>query len=462
MSAPSPLAAGFAHYSEDDWRALVAAGSRSVDDLATLSDDGIAVGPIYRRSEQAQPIWSRPGGRRWRIVERIAGGDPDVVARRAAEAMAGGADGIAAVFATSPHPLAGTLAVADGAALAHALAAGVTADGYLAVDAGEATVKLASAFGETAVGNGCRLVLAYDPIATVAARGGDPEAAAVEIGAVAKSFEKQCVDAIVAIADGRLWHAGGASEVQELAACLATFAWLLRRLADNDLSLDRAAIRIGVALAADADQFLTIAKVRAMRLLLGRLFEIAAISAPAPPLHAETAWRTVSRRDLYSNLLRTTAAAFAAAVGGADAITVLPFDALVGGDDLGRRLARNTQTILAEESHLHRVADPAAGSGAVEALTLALAETAWRRFQTIEVAGGAGAAVNDGTLQADIAAVRDARLRRVCDGEATMIGVNAYVDGGASEATAIAQARGPGVLSFIRLSQTFESAEDRG
>jgi methylmalonyl-CoA mutase len=142
------------------------------------------------------------------------------------------------------------------------------------------------------------------------------------------------------------------------------------------------------------------------------------MAAAAVPIHAETAWRMMSRRDPHSNILRTTSAAFSAAVGGADSIAVLPFDAISGaGEELARRLARNTQTILAEEAHLFRVADPAAGSGAVEALTAALAEAAWPRFQTIEAAGGVQGALAGGSLQRDIATVRKARRRRVRQGE---------------------------------------------
>jgi methylmalonyl-CoA mutase len=204
--------------------------------------------------------------------------------------------------------------------------------------------------------------------------------------------------ATIAIADGRPWHAGGASDEQELGIVLASFVHHLRLLGD----------RIDVTLVADADQFRTIAKFRAMRLLLARLGEVAGIGIAAR-IHAETAWRSLSLGEPHMNILRAASAAFGAANGGADSITVLSFDALTGGGPHGRRLARNTQTILAPEAQLFRVADPAAGSGAIEAMTAALAERAWGQFQRIEAAGGIVRAIQDRGIFQEIASERDRR-----------------------------------------------------
>ena len=135
-----------------------------------------------------------------------------------------------------------------------------------------------------------------------------------------------------------------------------------------------------MALAADADFFLTVAKFRALRRLWGRVLEVAGATDAMPGLHlhAETATRMLSRRAPYVNVLRGTVAAFAAAAGGATSITVLPFDHALGPPEpLARRIARNTQLVLLEESNLGRVADPAGGSWYVESLTEQLALKAW-------------------------------------------------------------------------------------
>jgi methylmalonyl-CoA mutase len=259
-----------------------------------------------------------------------------------------------------------------------------------------------------------------------------------------------------ASADGRIWHAAGATEAQELSAVLATVVALVRHAG---LSPDSAMAGIGVALAADVDPFLTIAKVRAARLLLLRLAEVLETSS-VPAIHAETAWRVMSKRKRRLNALRAAAAALAAASGGAATITVLPYDtALVARDADAARLARNTHAILANEARLADVADPAAGSGAIEATTDALAAAAWQRFQALEAAGGIIAEIVAGSLQPEIAKARRARLDRVARSETAIIGVNAHVDGAAP--TRAAPDDSPDtVLTFVRLPQAFEGAEE--
>ena len=218
----------------------------------------------------------------------------------------------------------------------------------------------------------------------------------------------------------------------------------------------RAATRIGVALAADTDQFLTIAKFRAMRLLLARALEAADIAAILP-VHAETAWRTMSRREPRMNVLRATGAAFAAAVGGADSITVLPFDALDGSPSAeARRLARNTQLVIAEEAQLSRFADPAAGSGAVETLTDALAEEGVGALPGHRGGRRHACGARRRHVQSEIAATRAKRASpRVAEGAIEMVGVNAFVarDDAPLPAGAEPPARADGALVFTRLAE---------
>ncbi len=152
---------------------------------------------------------------------------------------------------------------------------------------------------------------------------------------------------------------------------LAAAVAYLRALEKGGFPLEEAADRIEVALTADVNQTATVAKVRAIRLLWGAVLREPGISAGPLKVHATTAWRSLTRRDPYVNLLRGTIAAFAAGVGGADSLTVLPFTQALGLPDAqARRLARNTQLILLEESQLHRVADPGAGPAQ------------WRRIRT--------------------------------------------------------------------------------
>ncbi len=211
------------------------------------------------------------------------------------------------------------------------------------------------------------------------------------------------------LSDGRPYQEAGASEAQELAAVLATGIATLRALEAGGVPLDAARDTLAFLLVADADEFLTVAKFRALRHLWARVEQACGLQPKPIRLHAETAWRMTTRRDPWVNMLRTTVATFSAGLGGADSITVLPFTAALGlPDAFARRVARNTHLILIEEANLARVADPASGAGGFEALTEALCEKAWGLFQAIERDGGIVENLKRGALQREIAEVRAA------------------------------------------------------
>jgi methylmalonyl-CoA mutase len=129
------------------------------------------------------------------------------------------------------------------------------------------------------------------------------------------------------------------------------------------------------------------------------------------------------------NMLRTTIAVAAAGLGGADSITGLPHTAALGlPDAFARRVVRNTQLILLEESNLAKVGDPAAGSGALEDLTAKLAGAAWSLFQEIEAAGGAGTALERGLIQSKVAAVRAKRLQAIARRKDALTGTSDFPD----------------------------------
>ena len=202
--------------------------------------------------------------------------------------------------------------------------------------------------------------------------------------AIAATFAADCrtmPGLRVLLADGRPYHEAGGSEAQELAEVLATLVAYLRACEAAGRPPRAAFASIAFAFAADADYFLTMAKLRAARRLLARIAEVCGAGGAENALHltATTCERMLTRRDPWVNILRGAVACSAAAIGGADAISVLPFTWALGKPDaLARRIARNTQIILQEESALARVGDPAAGSFWLEALTDSLAEAAWK------------------------------------------------------------------------------------
>lgn len=234
--------------------------------------------------------------------------------------------------------------------------------------------------------------LGGDPL--TAALSGRPAPTLDEIVAVAqRAAGERGVRAVTV--DGPAFHNLGANATWELAGTVAAGVVYLRRLTESGMSVADALRQISFRLAADDDQFVTLAKMRAVRQLWARVAEV--VGDPdggAVTVHAETSLPMMTQRDPWVNMLRCTLAAFGAGVGGADTVLVLPFDVAIPGGFPGtarsfaRRIARNTQLLLLEESHVGRVLDPAGGSWYVEDLTARLAEKAWEHFQEIEARGG--------------------------------------------------------------------------
>jgi len=274
------------------------------------------------------------------------------------------------------------------------------------------------------------LDLGLDPIGAMAAHGrmsASWDAMARRMGDTLEHLTARGFAGRTFLADGRVYHEAGASEAQELAAVLATGIATLRALEAQGHPLDAARRALSFLLVADADEFLTVAKLRALRRLWARVEQACGLERKPIRLHAETAWRMTTRRDPWVNILRTTIAAFSAGIGGADAITVLPFTAALGlPDAFARRIARNTQLILLDESNLARVADPAAGAGGFETLTDALCEKAWGLFQEIEREGGILESLKAGILQARIAAVCSQREKAVATRREPITGTSEF------------------------------------
>ncbi|NYG55104.1 methylmalonyl-CoA mutase family protein [Nocardioides perillae] len=231
------------------------------------------------------------------------------------------------------------------------------------------------------------------------------------------------------VVDGTALHDRGASDAQELGYVLALGAAYLRGLTAAGLDVDDALGLLEFRLAATDEQFPTIAKLRAARQAWSRVAELSGASPEAGGMrqHVVTSRPMMSRYDPWVNMLRTTVAAFAAGVGGADSLTVVPFDEPLGVPEaLGRRNARNTSSLLIWESHLAAVADPAGGSYAVERLTADLAEAAWAELGRTEEAGGVLAALGDGSLLGRVAAVVERREAEVATRTRPLTGLSEF------------------------------------
>jgi methylmalonyl-CoA mutase len=276
-----------------------------------------------------------------------------------------------------------------------------------------------------------------------------------------------------AAADGRVIHDAGGSEVQELAFVLASAVAYLRAIEQAGIALEDAQGMIYARLSADADQFLTLAKFRALRQLWARVEQACGLTPKLLFIAADTAWRMLTQRDAYVNMLRATMATFSAGLAGANAITVLPHTLALGlPDDFARRTARNTQLVLLEESSLAKVSDPAAGSGGIETLTTQLCEAAWALFQEIEKAGGIFAALEANLIQRKVAATRASREANIARRRDVLTGASEFPN--LREAPAVVLDAKPVVLAPygeakfkfdpltpIRLAAPFEALRDK-
>jgi methylmalonyl-CoA mutase len=431
------LASEFPKATEDDWRERVAdtLKGRAFDSLVTETLDGIRLEPLYRGAAEPAPVPRRGVAEPpWTIMQRVDIPDVARANAQAREDLENGAGGLVLVWPGSVSAGDHGVAVANLDDLKR-LTDGIELDLIaLRLDAGgfgNRTARLVLGLCEARNLDLARCDVAFglDPLSAFALTGRASDGAALKrdlaetVGAIAGRGH----GGAAMMVDTRVYHGGGATEAQELAAGLATAIQYLRWLEAEGQSLEDAARRIGFVMTADADQFLTIAKLRSLRLLWGRAQ--AAMGLPPEPgvIHVETAMRMMSRHDPHVNLLRTTTAALAAGVGGADAVTVLPFTAALGlPDGFARRLARGLQVMLQEESGIGDVADAGAGAGLVEAATGELAAAAWGAFQAIEGQGGMLAGLHSEFVQKRIAEAANARRQAVAERRFGLTGVSRF------------------------------------
>ncbi|HET7154404.1 MAG TPA: methylmalonyl-CoA mutase subunit beta, partial [Hyphomicrobiaceae bacterium] len=419
MSEPDvPLAAEFEPPTREAWLTLVEKALKGGDfekRLVSRTADGLALQPLYTRSDErtaALPAgrtgWF-PGG--WDVRQRHIETDPKAANAAILDDLVGG--GTSVLLQIQAPGQAGLNYGAE--ALAQALKGVYLNACTIALDARENTLDAAGSLLEIWRTEGInendrRGAFNYDPLGVLAKTGTlyYPPDRSCEIAAKLAADSRTMSHVRALVADGRPYHEAGGSEAQELAAILATLVAYLRACETAGLRPRMALDQIAIGLAADADLFLTMAKLRAARRLVSRVADAcgAGTAAEKMPYTSTTSERMMARRDPWVNMLRTTVACAGAAFGGADAITVLPFTWALGQPDaFARRIARNTHLVLQEESAAARVIDPAHGSWYVEALTDQLAGKAWELFQEIEAKGGMARALESGFIQGEIARV---------------------------------------------------------
>ncbi|AKJ10089.1 methylmalonyl-CoA mutase [Streptomyces incarnatus] len=433
------LAAEFPDATHEQWQRLVegvlrksgkeVSGEAAEDALSTTLEDGLRTRPLYT-ARDAAPDPGLPGFAPYVRGSRPEGntaGGWDVRQRHSALTegavladLENGGTSLWLVLGEGGIPLDGLARALEGVYLDLA---------PVVLDAGRDTERAAEALLRLCADNG------VDAKAVRGDLGGDPLGYEARTGtpldfapyaALAARCAEQYPGLRALTVDALPYHEAGGSAAQELGASLATGVAYLRELTEAGLSVEQAAGQLEFRYAATADQFLTIAKLRAARRLWARVAEVC--GAPGAQVqHVVTSPVMMTRRDPWVNMLRTTVATLAAGVGGADSVTVLPFDHALGlPDTFARRIARNTSTILIEESHLARVIDPAGGSWYVEQLTDQLAQAAWEFFRTIERDGGQAAVLRSGRLRTDLATTWAERSKKLAKRREPITGVSEF------------------------------------
>ncbi|EME17660.1 methylmalonyl-CoA mutase small subunit [Rhodococcus triatomae] len=447
--------------------------------LDTVTYDGVTVTPLYtRRDETAEaPLPGvfpfvrgrdahRDVNRGWLVSAAFGADESD--AKKINEAVLDGLDnGVSAIWLS----VGGNGLSAD--ALDVALG-GVLLDlAPLTLDAGADTAAAADSLyalldARAAAGDGVTdraaitIALGASPLTDrfSGAVGVDVATAVGLAGAAAGRAET--VRAVTV--DGTAFHNAGASDAEELGAAVAAGLEYLRAFADSGVAIADALGQIEFRFAATDDQFQTIAKFRAGRQLWARVAQVLGASeSGGAPQHAVTSAAMMSQRDPWVNMLRTTLAAFGAGVGGADSVTVLPFDAALPegsvetSKSFAARIARNTQLLLLEESNLGRVLDPGAGSWYVEDLTSKIADKAWEFVQQIEAAGGYTVALESNVIADRVADTRAKRESDIAHRTTAVTGVNEFPNLAESPL-----ATGPAPLEGVaRYGAAFEALRDR-
>ncbi|MEE1752062.1 methylmalonyl-CoA mutase family protein [Streptomyces sp. SP18CS02] len=492
------LAAEFPDATHDQWQSLVAAVLRksgkdvpetAADDaLATTLEDGLSVRPLYTArdtgggagTDAADPArgagrgplpgpgypgfppfvrGSRPVGG-WDVRQQHRLPEPGRANEAVLADLENGVTSLWLAVGGAGVPVSGLAQALEGVYLD--LAPVVLDAGRESDAAARELLRLYEERGvarEAARGN-----LGADPLGLAARTGGPVDPAdAVELARLCHESHPGLRALTV---DALPYHEAGASAAQELGASLATGVAYLRYLTGAGLSVEAACRQLEFRYAATADQFLTVAKLRVARRLWARVAEACGAGDAGGQLqHVVTSPVMMTRRDPYVNMLRVTIACLGAGVGGADAVTVLPFDHELGlPDAFARRIARNTSTILLEESHLGRVADPAGGSWYVERLTDELAHAAWEFFQELERAGGQEAALGSGLVGERLAATWEKRRRGLARRREPVTGVSEFPNLGEKPVHREPSAQPPrneGGLPRVRRDEEYEALRAR-
>jgi len=442
-----PLADSFAPASRADWLALVEKTLKGagVETLITRAG-ALEIEPLYEPADATQRARfassPRGGDPAWDIRAAIRQPGPAAAQEALLEELAGGAASV--LISIDPTGAAG-VAVGSAERLAEVLDGVLTDVAPVALDARflgpHAADWLSTAVKASPT---APLALHLDPLSAFAQAGSSPgpiESHLIAAAGVAARLAPTHPRATLFLASGQLVHEAGGEPADELAFALAAALAYAKALVRAGVALEISFGAVVLGLAVDADPLISIAKLRAARMAWTRLAGACGVTRGAT-IEVRSSRRMLTRADAWTNLVRLTSAAFAGAVGGADAIVIGAFtDALGLPTAFARRMSRNLQLILMEEGHVGAVADPAAGAGALETLGADLARAAWAGFNAIEAAGGVVAALREGVIAQRVKAATADLAAGLADRSLRVVGVTDFRAGEApAPTTALAEA----------------------
>ena len=430
MSEPYFLNHRFAAHTRKDWEAEAkrTLKDRDLSDFTSHTADGVEIDVLYQGVTDAPPL-TQMAAVAPSIMSLVIENNGSVANAHILSELEGGASGVVLPLVRSGkmglpceldclnEALAGVYLEAASLAFrpeSEAIPAATTLFKEFLADQDEAYHSVS---------------LGADPIGAAYSKGGAGVAEGLRAIAELAAKGEYSSNITLLTASGIYAHEGGATEAIELAALICSVVAFLRALEYTGVTPEKGAPLISLELSADADLFISLAKLRAARMTVARLRQAANINSHFAGLHVQTSARMMATSDVATNMLRTTTAALAAGLGGADSLTALPFTHALGKPQgLARRIARNTGAILAEESFIGAVSDPSRGAGYIEDISGKLAAQAWEHFRQIEAAGGVETPKGAGLLGDKIARAEVDRQTEISSGATKLVGANAFVN----------------------------------
>ncbi len=466
--ARDTLLSDFEKPSYEEWREAATAalkGAPFEKKLLTDTPEGITLQPIFNKSdlEGIAHMGSVPGaapfvrGSRaqsgprepWEVCQSVSRATPKEVNDMLAREIERGCTGVNLVLDTAarrgvdPDEADEGEVGKDGVSMATAADLdecfkGIDVAGLpLTVNCGDAVLPFIALLGahlKKAGKNPADLsgTVGSDPLGVLAQRGSlcaPVEHSFTEMSTLAKWAVDNAPGLRTVVVRTHPYHDAGASVVDELGFAIATGAQYMRVLVESGIPVNDAARQMCMEFSVDSRFFISIAKLRAARLLWSRVVEAFGGDEEhgRTHIHVRTSSRNQTKYDPWVNMLRTTTETFCAAVAGAESIDASPFDEAVReADEFSARIARNTQVILREEANLGKVVDPAGGSWYVEWLTDQLAHKSWDMFREIEKKGGMSAALSEGFPQSICETGAKERFGKLAVRSEVLVGTNMH------------------------------------